>query len=238
MSEARASGERSSASTEGSSSVAHERTPASAEGASSVSHEGASASAEGASSVSHERTSASAERASSAPTERSSASAEPVSAPAEAGSASTAAAPRVSREGETCNHKQRQSSSAQRDHFVGHGNTSIAGVLPGLALLSLNVTPVPGPTFTLQILEMTPAALGCGRGATMLTFLLELGLLVHGGALSEMAPGAGHPEERAAQLSRNRTGSPWAGPAISPSHMTRRPRTNVPTGQPCTLTPS
>jgi hypothetical protein len=43
-------------------------------------------------------------------------------------------------------------------------------VLPGLALLSFNVTLVPGPTFTLQILELTPEALSYGRAAAMVTF--------------------------------------------------------------------
>ncbi len=39
-------------------------------------------------------------------------------------------------------------------------------------------------------------------------------------------------------VSRNRTGSPLDGVTSSPCHITRRPRTNVPTGQPVTRTPS
>ena len=38
--------------------------------------------------------------------------------------------------------------------------------------------------------------------------------------------------------SENSTGSPSAASTISPSHMTRRPRTIVPTGQPVTCLPS
>ena len=34
------------------------------------------------------------------------------------------------------------------------------------------------------------------------------------------------------------TGAPVAGPMVSPSHMTRRPRTMVPRGKPVTVTPS
>src|SRR5207244_2639654 len=39
-------------------------------------------------------------------------------------------------------------------------------------------------------------------------------------------------------VSRNRTGSPLEGVVTSPCHITRRPRTKVPTGQPVTSTPS
>jgi hypothetical protein len=39
-------------------------------------------------------------------------------------------------------------------------------------------------------------------------------------------------------VSKNRTGSPVDGVTSSPCHITRRPRTNVPTGQPVTFTPS
>jgi hypothetical protein len=39
-------------------------------------------------------------------------------------------------------------------------------------------------------------------------------------------------------VSRNRTGSPDDGVVNSPCHITRRPRTKVPTGQPVTRTPS
>src|SRR5882762_1083409 len=39
-------------------------------------------------------------------------------------------------------------------------------------------------------------------------------------------------------VSRNRTGSPVDGATNSPCHITRRPRTKVPTGQPVTRTPS
>ena len=39
-------------------------------------------------------------------------------------------------------------------------------------------------------------------------------------------------------VSRNRTGSPVDGVASSPCHITLRPRTKVPTGQPVTFTPS
>ena len=39
-------------------------------------------------------------------------------------------------------------------------------------------------------------------------------------------------------VSRNRTGSPIDGVVTSPCHITRLPRTKVPTGQPCTRTPS
>ena len=39
-------------------------------------------------------------------------------------------------------------------------------------------------------------------------------------------------------VSRNRTGSPVDGVATSPCHITRLPRTKVPTGQPVTRTPS
>ena len=39
-------------------------------------------------------------------------------------------------------------------------------------------------------------------------------------------------------VSKNRTGSPVAGAASSPCHITRRPRTKVPTGQPVTRSPS
>ncbi len=42
----------------------------------------------------------------------------------------------------------------------------------------------------------------------------------------------------ARSVSRNRTGSPVDGASTSPCHITRRPRTKVPTGQPLTLTPS
>ena len=41
-----------------------------------------------------------------------------------------------------------------------------------------------------------------------------------------------------ASVSRNLTRSPWAGVASAPCHITLRPRTKVPTGQPVTLTPS
>jgi hypothetical protein len=39
-------------------------------------------------------------------------------------------------------------------------------------------------------------------------------------------------------VSRNRTGSPCDGVTSSPCHITRLPRTNVPTGQPVTRKPS
>ena len=39
-------------------------------------------------------------------------------------------------------------------------------------------------------------------------------------------------------VSRNRTGSPVDGVVNSPCHITRRPRTKVPTGQPVTRMPS
>ncbi len=39
-------------------------------------------------------------------------------------------------------------------------------------------------------------------------------------------------------VSRNRTGSPCDGVTTSPCHITRLPRTNVPTGQPVTRRPS
>ena len=39
-------------------------------------------------------------------------------------------------------------------------------------------------------------------------------------------------------VSRNRTGSPIDGVVNSPCHITRLPRTKVPTGQPVTRTPS
>ena len=39
-------------------------------------------------------------------------------------------------------------------------------------------------------------------------------------------------------VSRNRTGSPVDGVTSSPCHITRRPRTKVPTGHPVTFTPS
>jgi hypothetical protein len=39
-------------------------------------------------------------------------------------------------------------------------------------------------------------------------------------------------------VSRNRTGSPLDGAVTSPCHITRLPRTKVPTGQPVTRTPS
>ena len=39
-------------------------------------------------------------------------------------------------------------------------------------------------------------------------------------------------------VSRNRTGSPVDGVVTSPCHITRLPRTKVPTGQPVTRTPS
>src|SRR5204862_5502859 len=42
----------------------------------------------------------------------------------------------------------------------------------------------------------------------------------------------------ALSVSRNRTGSPVEGVATSPCHITRLPRTKVPTGQPVTRTPS
>src|SRR6202022_2827530 len=42
----------------------------------------------------------------------------------------------------------------------------------------------------------------------------------------------------ALSVSRNRTGSPVDGAITSPCHITRRPRTKVPTGQPVTRTPS
>ncbi len=41
-----------------------------------------------------------------------------------------------------------------------------------------------------------------------------------------------------ASASRNRSGSPSGEPRMLPSHMTRRPRKMVPTGQPCTSKPS
>ena len=39
-------------------------------------------------------------------------------------------------------------------------------------------------------------------------------------------------------LHQNRTASPVDGAVSSPSHITRRPRTIVPTGQPVTVLPS
>jgi hypothetical protein len=42
----------------------------------------------------------------------------------------------------------------------------------------------------------------------------------------------------ALNVSRNRTGSPVDGVITSPCHITRLPRTKVPTGQPVTRTPS
>jgi hypothetical protein len=44
-----------------------------------------------------------------------------------------------------------------------------------------------------------------------------------------------HPFEPS--VSRNRTGSPCSGVARLPSHITRRPRITVPTGQPVTVWP-
>src|SRR5882724_3361724 len=51
---------------------------------------------------------------------------------------------------------------------------------------------------------------------------------------SETVVAANHPFN----VSKNRTGSPVEGATISPCHITRRPRTKVPTGQPVTRTPS
>jgi hypothetical protein len=54
---------------------------------------------------------------------------------------------------------------------------------------------------------------------------------------SEMGPCLLPPKLPTVQLA-NLTASPVEGPVSSPSHITRRPRTIVPTGQPVTVFPS
>jgi hypothetical protein len=51
-------------------------------------------------------------------------------------------------------------------------------------------------------------------------------------------PGDDGGVRHAFSVSKNRTGSPVEGVSNSPCHITRRPRTKVPTGQPVTSMPS
>ncbi len=58
----------------------------------------------------------------------------------------------------------------------------------------------------------------------------------HGGRASTKQPAATRP--RPVPPHQNLSASPVEGVVNSPSHMTRRPRTKVPTGQPVTVLPS